>query len=176
MLFKRLYDPAALDGPGPRPNALALGHTGTHAAQNFSADFVAEAVAGGYAALDGDTLRLTVQTGAGEDTLRYAIKRRPGYYSCHDGQPIPISDLAQREALSGIARLAAAEARAWLAAHGHAGKASPDPQQPAGYAVTHSYECELDAAQHARYRLPAGTPPALALSFDSIRAARAQEA
>lgn len=173
MLLKRLYDTA---GPAPRVTGLALGHTGVRAEQNFSADFVAEAIAGGYASIDGDRLLITVRTDDDhDDVLDYAIRRTPGYYCCHDGQRIPISDLAQREALTGVARLAAAEARAWLASHGHAGKTSPDPRHPAGYEVVNAYECALAPEQHARYRIPPGTPPALALSFDSIRARRAAQ-
>lgn len=168
MLLKRIHHNGRVTG-------LALGHTGIRAEQNFSADFVAEAVAGGYASIDSTSLLLTVNVGDEDDTLRYSIRRSPGYYSCHDGKRIPISELAQREAMTGVARLAAAEARAWLISHGDAGKTSPDARHTAGYEVLNVYECVLDAEQHARYRLPSDTPSALALSFDSIRARRAAQ-
>lgn len=169
MLVKRLYT----DG---RVTGLAIGHSGIRAEQNFSSKFVEEAALSGAARIDGDVLTITCQDHGGADIdLRYTILRGPGYYCCHDGSPIPISALAQREAASGIARLAAKEAAAYLAANGFDGKQSPDAQNPSGYRVVRGYECVLDAKQHTRYRLPDGVQPALALSFDHVRAVRAQE-
>lgn len=151
MLLKRQYD---LGDPGnPRVTGVELRHTGIHAEQNFSARLVFQAIAEGWMTLAGDLLLLKTATA----TLRYAIKRSPGYYCCHDGSRIPISDVAQQERLrTGIGRLAAAEARAHLAAHGFAGKKSPDPANPAGYQVIEHYECVLDAAQHAKYKAVPG--------------------
>lgn len=161
MLLKRQYD---LGEPGnPRVTGVELRHTGMHAEQNFSARLVFQAIAEGWMTLAGDLLLLKTATA----TLRYAIKRSPGYYCCHDGSRIPISDVAQQERLrTGIGRLAAAEARAYLAERGFAGKASPDAGNPAGYQVLEHYECVLDAAQHAKYK---AVPGALA---PSMRAAK----
>jgi len=156
MLLKRLYkDNGTVSG-------VELRHTGIHPEQNFSDRLVEGACAEGWMTVaDG---AITMQTDVGP--LRYTVKRTPGYYCCHDGKRIPISDAAQRERLrTGIGRLAAAEARAYLATHGFAGKKSPDPAHPAGYQVLDYYECVLDAKQHAKYK---ASPGALA---PSIRAA-----
>lgn len=122
MLFKRLHDTT---GDAPRVIGLEIGHTGKNAAQNFSTGFVEEAMAGGYARIEGDTLLLSVHDDGKPVVLRYAIKRRPGRHETATG-----------------------------------------PE------VIHAYECELDAAQHAEYRLPDGMG-ALSMSIAAIRARRA---
>lgn len=161
MLLKRKYDQR--DPANPVVTGVELRHTGTHAEQNFSERLVTQAMAEGWMEIAGDTLILHTDAGP----LRYAIKRAPGYYCCHDGQPIAISELAQRERLrTGIGRLAAAEARAALAARGFAGKASPDAAHPAGYLVLEHYECVLDAAQHAKFKAVLG---ALAPSMRAVK-------
>ncbi len=161
MLLKRLYD--RTDADNPVCNGVELRHTGTHAAQNFSERLATQAMAEGWMAIGGGTITLKTDVGP----LLYTIKREPGYYCCHDGQPIPISEMAKRERLrSGIGRLAAAEAKAYLAARGFAGKPSPDARNPSGYEVIDHYECVLEAAQHERYK---ARPGALA---PSMRAAK----
>lgn len=149
MLLKRQYDPATLDAAAPRVTHVQVKHTGANAAQNLSTGLVADAVAAGWMRIDGATLTMVAEP----EDLVYRIERGPGYYCCHDGKPIPISDLAREERLrSGIGRLSAAEALAYLAAHGFAGKASPDAANPAGYQVIDHYECVLAAEQHAKFK------------------------
>lgn len=158
MLFKRLYDQASVDAGNPRVTGLLVQHTGGHAEQNFSTKFVLEGMAAGLVKIDGDKLVVLCEP----EALIYAIKRRPGYYCCHDGKPIPISELAQREALTtGVAKLAAMEARAYLKAAGFEGKPSPDSSNPSGYQVVNQYECVLDAKQHAKYKAVPGAPAML---------------
>lgn len=151
MLLKRKYD--LRDPANPVVTGVELRHTGIHAEQNFSVRLVSQALAEGWMEVSGDTILLHTDAGP----LRYSVKRAPGYYCCHDGKRIPISEMAQHERLrSGIGRLAAAEARAYLATQGFAGKASPDPANPAGYLVLEHYECVLEAAQHAKYKAKPG--------------------
>lgn len=162
MLLKRLYaaDPETAQ---PVVTGVQLRHTGTHAEQNFSERLVSQAVAEGWMVLGEGTI--TVHTDAAP--LRYTVRRAPGYWCCHDGKPIAISELAQRERLrTGVGRLAAAEARAYLAAHGFAGKPSPDAANPAGYQVLEHFECVLDAGQHAKYQ---AAPGALAPSTRAVK-------
>lgn len=151
MLLKRKYD--LRDPANPVVTGVELRHTGIHAEQNFSVRLVSQALAEGWMELQGDTILLHTDVGP----LRYSVKRAPGYYCCHDGKRIPISEMAQHERLrSGVGRLAAAEARAYLATQGFAGKASPDPANPAGYLVLEHYECVLEAGQHAKYKAKPG--------------------
>lgn len=151
MLLKRKYD--MRDPASPVVTGVELGHTGIKAEQNFSVRLVSQALAEGWMELAGDTILLHTDVGP----LRYTVKRAPGYYCCHDGKRIPISEMAQHERLrSGVGRLAAQEARAYLALHGYAGKPSPDAANPAGYVSLEHYECVLEAAQHAKYRARPG--------------------
>lgn len=151
MLLKRKYD--LRDPASPVVTGVELRHTGTHAEQNFSVRLVTQGLAEGWMEIAGDTILVHTDVGP----LRYSVKRAPGYYCAHDGKRIPISELAGQERLrTGVGKLAAAEARAYLATQGYAGKASPDPANPAGYAVIDHYECVLDAAQHAKHRAKPG--------------------
>lgn len=177
MLLKRVYDPAdvsryhaalarAVDEEAraqvapPAALGVQLKHTGINPAQNFSVDLVMQAVSSGWMSISGDTLILH----AAPEDLHYAIVRRPGYYCCHDGKRIPISELAMQEALTQPqAKLAAAEARAYLALHGFAGVPSPDAQHPSGYLRCNAFECVLDSAQHDKYQACRG---ALAMSMN----------
>jgi hypothetical protein len=153
MLLKRLYDPASLEAGAPKVIGLKLRHTGTDAEQNFSTELVAELIAGGLMKLEANKLTL-LTTG---EPLVYTVKRRPGYYCCHDGKPIPISDFALREMLTtGVGKLVAAEARAYLKAHGFEGKPSPSASSPAGYECINHFECVLDEKQHAKYKAVKG--------------------
>lgn len=150
MYVKRIYK----DGAPGVVECLRVIHTGTSRAQNFSTGLVYEGIAAGFIRLEGDELILKTDEG----DLRYRIKREPGWYSCHDGAAIPISQAAQREAFeTGSGRLSAGEARAFLESRGLWGKPSPDPSHPAGYEVVNAYQCELDAAQHeAKKAVPGG--------------------
>lgn len=175
MLLKRHYDPASLaayqaererlQAAGLSAEKIAaalqplvashisLRHSGTSERQNFSAPLIAEGLASGFIEIDGDALTLHCKP----EPLRYAILRRPGYYCCHDGAAMPMSPAAY-----GDGAIAAVEAQAYLAAHGHKGKPSPDRANPAGYERSHQYECVLDPEQHQRFK---AVPGALAPSM-----------
>jgi hypothetical protein len=151
MLLKRLYDPATLGVAGRTPACIGVRvkHTGSAPAQNFSSRLVAQAMAEGWMSINGSTLTVSAEP----EDLKYSIKRAPGYYCLHSGQPIPISAPAWIElASTGVGRLAAAEALAWRTTRGVLSKTSPDPRWPHGYAVLMHYECELDPAQHKKFR------------------------
>jgi hypothetical protein len=161
MLLKRKYD--LRDPAQPVVTGVELRHTGIKPEQNFSVRLVSQGLAEGWLELGDGTITLHTDVAP----LRYTVRRAPGYYCCHDGKRIPISDMAQQERLrTGIGRLAALEARAYLATQGFAGKPSPDAANPAGYQVLEHYECVLDAAQHAKWK---AKPGALA---PSMRAAK----
>jgi hypothetical protein len=70
MLLKRHHDAEG------KVTAISVRHTGTSPAQNFSTSLVDQLAMFGFAEVVGDELRLHVKP----ETLRYAIKRRPGKY------------------------------------------------------------------------------------------------
>lgn len=142
MLIKRLYDPSPGDGTAPRVRGVRVVHTGTHAEQNWSLRRVQEGTAEGWLSIEGD--RLVVRADNGE--FVYAIRRTPGYYA-RGGRRIPISDLAWSELLStGTGRIAAREAKAWLAQQG----------LPPEYDVLLHYETVLDVDTHRRFQAAPG--------------------
>ena len=148
MLLKRLYNAAK------QPVGVVVKHTGIAPEQNFSTKMVARAMAEGWMVIEGDQLLLMSENGI----LRYTIKRVPGYYCVHNGQPMNISAAAYADG-----SLAAIEARSYLASHGFAGVASPDPSKPAGYERINHYECVLDLDQHAKLRaIPGALAPSTA--------------
>ena len=143
MLMKRIYDRS--DPEKPKLSHIELRHTGTHAEQNFSRRLVEAAAAEGWVTISRGKLILHAKP----EDLNYTILRSPGTYCCHCGEKLS-SDPA------GV------EARAHIAAK-HKGVDSPDAANPAGYRVTHAYECALDTAQHAKFkakRLGAAPAPA----------------
>lgn len=149
MFLKRI---AKEGSPGVTSHVRVI-HTGTGVDQKFSTGLVYQALAEGWVSISGDRLTLKAEP----EDLKYRIKREPGWYCCHDGARIPISAAAQREFFeTGVGRLSASEARAYLEAKGFAGKASPDPRHPSGYEVVNAYECELDADQHAKFAAEPG--------------------
>jgi hypothetical protein len=154
MLLKRIYE-----NNGARCVGVQLRHTGIHAEQNFSQRIVFAGMGEGWLAIAGDML--TLHTDVGD--LKYKVKREPGYYSCHDGKRIPISALAEKErSQTGQGKLAAAEARAYLAVAGVAGKPSPNKANPSGYEVIDHWECVLDGTQHAKYKaIPGPLAPSM---------------
>lgn len=158
MLLKRHYDPASIERGDPVLTHVEVKHTGANPEQNFSTSLVLQGKASGLITIVDDQLTLHVKP----EALRYTIKRRPGYYCCHDGARIDISPEA-----FGDPALAAMEAQAYLASHGFAGKASPDKCNPAGYMRLHEFQCVLDAEQHARFK---ATPGALAPSTTHLEA------
>lgn len=152
MLLKRQFDPASLGGPNPVCTHVSVKHTGSSLDQNFSSRLVAQAMAEGWMSLSGG--QLTVK--ADPEDLRYDVLRGPGYYCVHDGKEIPVSNLARDERLrTGMGRLAAAEAKAYLKANGFEGVTSPNPAHPSGYEVIDHFECVLDSEQHAKFKVGA---------------------
>lgn len=153
MYLKRVY--CHDDADHPRCTGVELRHTGTHAEQNFPMKVVLQAVAEGWMEVVPMARLILLKTDVG--VLRYAIKREPGHYCCHNGERIPISDLAQRERMTtGIGRLSAKEARAYMDAAGFSGVPSPDPQNPSGYMVLDHYECVLEEESHTKYKAVPG--------------------
>jgi hypothetical protein len=152
MLLKRHYDPESVAAGSPVVTHLEVKHTGANAPQNFSTALVAEGLRSGFVSLQEDLLTLHAKP----EDLRYTIKRRPGYYCCHNGARMELSAEAY-----GDPSIAAVEAQQYLKANGFDG-ASPDPMNPSGYMRLHQYECELDADQHARFK---AVPGALAPSM-----------
>jgi hypothetical protein len=147
MLFKRHYDiPSGWEperGPdgallNPLPVAgLEVKHTGTHAEQTFSRRFIDAGLAEGWVSLSRGALIIHALDG----DFTYTVARMPGSYCCHCDAPLADDP-------SGALGRAHVEAN-------HAGVPSPDVTNPAGYCVTHAYECVLDEAQHAQWNAQA---------------------
>jgi len=116
MLLKRVYDHSG--------TAPVLDHVKVLRAkgnQNFSTRFIENQLAAGLLSMaNGEITLHTVPE------LKYRILRKPGYYCCHDNEPL--SD--------------GGHARKHLAEH-HQGKKSPDACNPAGYRRDNFYACEL---------------------------------
>lgn len=144
----KLTDPKKPEGECLNPPPLdhvALAHTGVKPKQNFSDRLVHGALAEGWASISKGKLVLHVEP----EELTYTVQRAPGLYCCHCGE-------RQGDQLVARAHVAAA----------HAGVASPDKANPAGYLESQAYECTLDAQQHDRFRLRAERkhlPPSLHL-------------
>lgn len=112
----------------------AVEHTGATRDQHFSVGFVTDCVLKGLMTISGDELTLTVQP----ESLHYEILRTPGRYCLHCNEKLENDELGE------LARL--------HVALNHAGVASPDPNQPAGYEAINYYDCLLDATQHEQYK------------------------
>jgi hypothetical protein len=134
VLLKRHWD--VTPERGPRLKHVEVKHTGTHAEQNFSHRIVAAGLAEGWISLGRGTLTLH----APAEDLLYAILRMPGRYCLHCDHYL--ADDGDR----GV-KLREHVSRA------HAGAVSPDPATPAGYVWLTYYECRLDAAQHAKFKV-----------------------
>lgn len=89
--------------------------------QRFSPGLLDAAEAEGWLRREGRKIVITPVTG---DPVTYQIVQAPGYYCCHCGHPLDDGPDAQEH----VRRL-------------HAGVASPDKQNPAGYRRTHAYDC-----------------------------------
>lgn len=131
MLMQRQYNKAG------KCTHVAVKHTGTSQAQNFSHRLVENGVADGW--IEVGPSHLVIKTDG--EPLRYALKRTPGYYCLSTGERIPVSAMAWASPRRG--ELASREARDWLQ---QAGKA------PTDYEVTNAYECTLALEQHHRFR------------------------
>lgn len=110
-------------------------HTGIAPEQNFSTRLVATGLAEGWITIDGDELLMKTA----DEPLRYALKRKPGYYCKSTGEPIAVSTVAWGMLMSGQGQMANAEVRAWLISRG---------KDSADYDLTAAFECVLDAGQH----------------------------
>lgn len=141
MELRRIYDPASLQpGATPRCVGVDLFHSGFTAEQTFKRSLVLEACAAGWMSVAGDTLQLK----AAQDTLVYQIDRHPGYYVRSTGDRIQLSELAMSEFLTEpVAKLAAAEARAFLA-----GRNLP----PSDYEATRNFHCTLNEEQQGKWQ------------------------
>jgi hypothetical protein len=143
MLLKRLYDKPADWEPERAPDGrllnplpvvgLSLHHTGTHKEQNFSRRLVEAGLAQGWVSMAKGQLILHTE----DEDLTYTIVRPPGQYCCHCQADVGDDPSGQ----AGRDHVAQA----------HAGAASPDPANPAGFRMSHAYECVLEESQHARW-------------------------
>lgn len=71
--------------------------------------------------------KITVHADGGD--VVFAIKKWPGRYCCHCGEKLPDDQTGEA-------------ARAHVATV-HAGKKSPDEQNPSGYVMRNYYDCEV---------------------------------
>lgn len=95
--------------------------------QRFSPRLVETATAQGW--MEERDGRIVITTEAGP--VSYRIERMPGRYCCHCGEKLPDDD---------DTGLPGGLARAHVAAK-HAGKKSPDKDNPAGYLCIRYYDC-----------------------------------
>lgn len=116
MLLKRVYDTS---GPQPRLVGVKLLRAGPR--QRFSPRIIAQGIAQNWLSM-GDG-KITLRT---DPPATYSIVRGPGYYCVHCGNPMA-------DGPSGAAHVKT----------DHAGKVSPDPQNPAGFRRDNFYECVL---------------------------------
>jgi hypothetical protein len=116
MLLKRLYD--TTDQENQKVNGVQVLRAGKR--QHFSPDLVMKGMAQGWIAM-GDN-RIVIK-GEGGNVV-YRIVRTPGYYCCHDGEPMPDGP----------------SARAYIEQH-FKGEASPDQSNPSGYEKINFYDC-----------------------------------
>lgn len=126
----------------PQVSGFQLGHTGVTSAQNFSTDFVTEMLQAGIMELHENQLGFHVSHEGKAITLNYTILRTPGRYCLHCNEKLEGDEGGQ------MARLHVAQ--------NHAGAASPDAEQPAGYVWLKHFECVLDKKQHAKYQRQPG--------------------
>lgn len=155
MYVQKLYHQ---DGPlKGQVRAWKVGHTGYSARQNFRERDIHQGLADGFMAISGDRLLIKAEP----ESLQYRILRKPGRYCNHcrlflrdDG------DLG-------------AEMRT------HVAKEHKDQDAPADghYVWLKHYECELNSAQHMKFRAQPGDPLTLDhVARDVVRAARAKKA
>lgn len=141
MELRRIHSPTVCDHQGkPIVTGVDVFHTGLSPEQNWDQGQVLQYASEGWLRLEGDQIVLAAE----QDTLRYDVLRRPGYYVRSTGERIPISELAMQQFMTErVATLAPAEARAFLAGKGLAEN---------DYEASRIYRCCLTAEQHEKWR------------------------
>jgi hypothetical protein len=91
--------------------------------QNFSTRFVQSGIVEGWLSFADGEFRIRTADG----DVAFRVLELPGVYCCHCGSKLDAGNEV---------------AQAHVADH-HADDASPDPQHPAGYRVSHAYACEV---------------------------------
>jgi hypothetical protein len=117
MLLKRLY----ANGPDKAPTGIEVLRSSLR--QNFSPNLLAGGAREGWLELGGGKVKILARSG----TRTYRILRGPGTYCCHCAKELGSAE----------------DARVHLELE-HKGRASPDPNNPAGYRKIHHYECERE--------------------------------
>lgn len=140
MLLKRRYEPKALsqyrakrdageDTAAPPP-AVAVEVLRVGRKQKFSPDLIARGAAEGWLAMAEG--RITMKTTDGP--MAFRIVRTPGSYCCHCGERIEDAGRwvpgQEKKLTRGMQHVA----------EKHASKASPDPENPAGYMTTNAFK------------------------------------
>lgn len=126
MFLKRLYEKDS-DGRPTAVRGVKVLHAGPR--QRFSPELVLQAMSEGWMKKApgpplGSLALGTITLCGDEGDIVYVVKRDPGFYCCHCGE---------KQGGSSEARRHVAEA--------HAGAASPDASNPAGYERIHFYDC-----------------------------------
>lgn len=162
MYVKKIYEKGAVV-------RWAIGHTGTDARQNFAENIITDGLAGGYMSIADGVLTIRAEP----EDLRYKILRGPGHYCVFDGAKIEDARAeAGRDADGNIITRAR---RYVLEKFGD--QKSPHPEWPAGYAWLRHYECELEPAQHRKFKAQPGDPLTIDhIKRDLVRKAKAKAA
>lgn len=133
MELRRIHDQGRAVG-------VDVFHTGLSPEQNWDQGQVLQYASEGWLTVEGEQIVLK----AAQETLRYDILRRPGYYVRSTGERIPVSELAMQQFMTEqMATLAPAEARAFLL-----GKGLPLND----YEASRVFRCRLNAEQHEKWR------------------------
>lgn len=160
-----LVDPSRPEGAclnAPPFAGLSVAHTGMSREQNFARATVEEGLELGYLSIGKGQITLHAVDG----DLVYKIVRGPGRYCCHCAQRIGEGGKGDKSA--------EAEAQAHVVA-AHAGIASPDKGNPAGYRWLRGFETLLEAGTHDKRKAKPGDPftfPRLANDFMKARRER----
>jgi len=120
MRLKRIFIDEIVDG---QEGVKVLKHIKVLRAgkiQNFSPKIIERFIAEGLMVINGKEIVLNTVP-----PLKYRVVRGPGYYCCHCNAAVGDSSAAKEHILSA-----------------HAGEASPDPFNPAGYRKDNFYHCE----------------------------------
>jgi len=142
MMLKRIYKKFK-DDKGVEHvdiDRVEVWHTGVDAKQSFSERLVNAAVAEGWMTLSKGQILVHAQDPVAQKPvdLAYKVLQRPGRYCLHCG--IKLDD----DATGSLARKHVAEK--------HSKAKSPDASNPAGYEMLKEFYCELDAAQHEKFK------------------------